>query len=356
MRVVLVTARFAPDTGGVETHVLRLASELARAGHTVTVATSSPPGRPTVERVEVGAGVSFEVRRAHRSARQHPELPAAGLRRLVRELATDADVVHAHSYHALAALVAASATGRTPVVLTLHYHGTGHTRLRSLLHRVYAPVGRWLVRRAAAVIAVSEAEAALLVRDFSAQLARPPIVIPNGTDPLPAATPFPVDVPVVLSVCRLEPYKHVDTLIAARRADTTTPWRLVVVGDGPDRDRLTALAAGDDRIEFRGRVSDDELARWWATASVLGSASHEEAFGLTVAQALAAGVPCVASSIASHRELCAGTTGRLVDGDDPAQWAAAIAAALTTAPDPVPMADWAAVARRTTAVYTEVTS
>ena len=89
--------------------------------------------------------------------------------------------MHAHSYHSTAALGAALARLPVPLVVTPHYHGVGHTRAARLMHVGYRPLGARLLTRAAAVVAVSAAEEALLRNDFPA-LAATTSVVPNGAD------------------------------------------------------------------------------------------------------------------------------------------------------------------------------
>jgi glycosyltransferase involved in cell wall biosynthesis len=82
-------------------------------------------------------------------------------------------------------------------------------------------------------------------------------------------------------------------------------WRLVVVGDGPLRRGLRAHAADllvSSRIDFVGAVSDSDLYRWLRTARVLVALGDCPASGLQVLEALAAGLPVVATDNAVHRE------------------------------------------------------
>jgi len=191
-----------------------------------------------------------------------------------------------------------------PVVVTPQDHGTGHTVAASLMHRVYRPAGARVLTGADAIICVSQAERDLMVGDFPA-IARKVRVIPNGTDPRPAATRGP-DLPsgpqIVLTVGRVERYKNVDLIIRAF-SGVRTEATLVVVGDGPDRPRLERLAASAGRVRFTGRISDAELEALLSAADVVTSASDHEAFGLVVADGLTAGARVVASGIPAHREI-----------------------------------------------------
>jgi glycosyltransferase involved in cell wall biosynthesis len=355
VKILLVTPRFAPDVGGIESVVLRQASELVRAGHEVTVATQGRRGLPRQDLVHA-FGADIAVRRATCAPGLPAELPAPGLYQLVRDLADGVDIVHAHSYHTLVAPTAALAAGTTPLVLSLHYHGGGHDRLRSLAHHLYRPLGRRLVRRADLVLANSAAERSMVVSHFDRQLRRPPALLAHGVELPDAGGPFETTRPVVLAVCRLEAYKGVDTLIAASQ-QWRSPSELVIVGDGVERDRLETLAAASGgSARLVGRVSDDDLARWWATASVVVSASREESFSLTVAQARASGVRVVASDIDAHRELLVQRAGAmLVPVGDAAGFAAAVDQILAApAPERESFANWTGNARRLVELYQSV--
>src|SRR5207249_10983994 len=111
-------------------------------------------------------------------------------------------------------------------------------------------------------------------------------------------------------------------------------WRvrdaeLVIVGDGPDRQRLertASLLRLDGRVRFAGRVSDEELASLYAGATVfalpgrarLGPHPEGEGFGLVFIEAGAAGLPVVAGRAGGTTEAVVdGETGLLVDPEDP---------------------------------------
>ena len=147
----------------------------------------------------------------------------------------------------------------------------------------------------------------LLLRDFpwtGAKLT----TIPPGADPIPATCPdstFELVDPTVLVVGRLEQYKNVNLVIDAFR-HLSFPATLVVVGQGPDRERLGRHAGRPDPkrpILFTGKISDDVLQALMARASVVVAASDHEAFGLSVAEGLAAGASVLASAIPAHTEI-----------------------------------------------------
>ena len=225
-----------------------------------------------------------------------------GLVRYLKEYNSDFDLIHAHNYHTL---VGHAAIGRhPPFIFTPHYHGTGHTGFRAMLHQLYRPAGARLFAAADAVVCVSEAERDRLVIDFP-DVTSKVVTIPNGTDPkqrVPGQERIALDGPIVLTVGRLERYKNVDLIIDAFQALPTSAT-LVVVGDGPDRARLERRAFADvsgRSVVFTGKVSDAVLDSLFAQAGVVTSASDHEAFGLSLAEGLSSGARVVASRIPAH--------------------------------------------------------
>jgi glycosyltransferase involved in cell wall biosynthesis len=96
--------------------------------------------------------------------------------------------------------------------------------------------------------------------------------------------------PTVLSVARLSPEKDLVTLLHA--ADGLDA-ELVVVGDGPQEGSLRAVAPTN--VRFVGRVTRDELPRWYANADVFALTSRSETWGMALSEAAAAGLPLVAT-------------------------------------------------------------
>jgi glycosyltransferase involved in cell wall biosynthesis len=352
LRLAYVSPRYAPFTGGVETHVEQIARRAAAAGHQVEVLTQeSDPHLPRVEKLD---GVLVRRFPMVLPSRNYAIAP-----RLWRYLASESarfDVVHAHSYHALPALAAALAT-RRPLVFTPHYHGTGHSPLRRVLHLPYRRLGATIFARARCAICVSEAEAELVRRHFPRAAGRMR-VIPNGveSEALRGAEPLPTDRTVILSVGRLEGYKKVQSVVEAV-AHLDDRYVLRVIGDGPERAALEALTDRlnlGDRVAFLGRVSDEELRRWYRTASVCVAASTHEAFGLTLIEAVVAGAAVVASDIPAHREVAEayGAAMTLLPLDStPEAMARAMTAAQRHAPPRVEAASWDRVATLTLEVY-----
>jgi glycosyltransferase involved in cell wall biosynthesis len=351
--VALVTHRFPPHLGGVEVHVAELARRLGAHGWRPEVLTEGT----TNGRDITGDGVV--VRRFRRPLDRSPYATAPALWRYLRLHGRDYDLVHAHNFHAFPALAAASfATG--PLVFTPHYHGLGTSRLGRLLHHPYRPVGRRLVGRADAIVCVSRAESARFAGDFPGAGGRLRIV-PNGVDvaAVRRAEPYALDHPVILATGRLHAHKRLDRVLAAF-ARVPAPARLIVLGDGamcPELRRQAAALGLDGRVAFEGTVPRGELERWLRTAAAYVSLSEQEAFGIGVAEAAAAGAAVVASDIAAHREIAAMAPEAvaLVRADaGPATVAEQLERALATPPPACAGASipsWDDVAAQTAAVY-----
>lgn len=221
------------------------------------------------------------------------------------------DVIHAHWWlpSGVVAVVAGRLTG-TPVVVQVH--GTD----AAMAQRFLRWPARWVLRRADAVIAVSE-DLAGWVRGAAGVEAT---VLPMPLRPVLAEalhhdpTPPPADGPV-LAVGRLVPEKAFDVLIRAA-AKAAVP--VVLVGDGGQEPALRALAAevGAD-VTFAGPVPPDELGPHYRAARLVAVPSHREGFGLVAAEALASGRAVVASAVGGLAQVVAdGVTGRLVPAGD----------------------------------------
>lgn len=341
-------------------HVRCLAQGCAEAGDVVTVLTHEVEGSPRRE----GIG-GVRVLRFPLTVSSHNYPLSLSMFRYLKRHADDFDLVHAHSYHTLVGH--AAVRSRLPFVFTPHYHGTGHTPLRALLHRLYRPAGARQLTAARAIICVSDAERALVIKNFP-RVSGKLITIPNGTDP---KTPAPGEAipgegivgrnnPFVLTVGRLERYKNVDLVVDAFR-DLPLPATLVVVGDGPDRARLerhASTVAPGRPVIFTGKISDSVLGGLFAQANVVTSASDHEAFGLTLAEGLASGARVVASAIPAHAELGrragADAPVALVDPRDTRQFTDALAAFLLAGRVPVEdfkLPSWADVVEDTRELY-----
>jgi len=343
--------------GGVEKHVVEIATRLAARGDDVQVLTHAE-ARQQLPPSEIMGGVNVRRFSVPLPSSNYAFSPA-----LWRHLAgakPSYDVVHAHGYHALPALQAALTKPPT-LVFTPHYHGTGHSAFRKLLHPSYRRVGRIIFERAGRTIAVSPPEARLILSHFPHVEPRL-VVIPNGVDQagLDAAQPFAERGTVILSAGRLEAYKQVDSTIAALE-HLPKEFVLRITGDGSVRSELKQRAESlgvAERVSFLGKVSEHDLYRWFRSTAVYVSMSSNEAMPVTFIECLAAGARVVASDIPAHRDLVTKTRGsvRLVPLDASGEIVAAAVRDLAASPVVKPLIDsWDDVAARTSEAYVEAT-
>lgn len=364
MRIAMVSEHASPlaavggvAAGGQNVHVEALSRALARAGHEVTVHTRrDSPELP--ERVVTEDGVVVE----HLDAGPAEPLPKDELLPHVGELsrsladrfaAAPPDVVHAHFW--ISGLAAHAAVRRTgdragggvpapPVVQT--FHALGMTKRRFHGRRDTSPpvrirMERALARDVAAVIATSTEEAQELIR-LGASRHRI-TVLPCGVD----VEQFSPDGPVaergprrrVLSVGRLVPRKGFDTVIRALAA--VPDAELVIAGGPPAADlaedpeatrlRLLAERVGvADRVRLVGAVARPDMPALLRSADLVVCAPWYEPFGIVPLEAMACGVPVVATAVGGFLDTVVdGATGLLVPPQRPDRLASAMRKLLT---------------------------
>jgi glycosyltransferase involved in cell wall biosynthesis len=304
--------------GGSERHLLTLLPALAERGLDVAFVGLDDPGW---EPSDFYAALTVPAVRL-RSPR---DLDPVLLARLVRPL--HADVVHTHLVHAdLYGGLAAKLRGAK---LVSTKHNDDPFRRGSFRH-----VERRLLRLADRVVAITDALRTFTIERVGADPGKVE-TIHYGLDALPAAwganppDAVPASARVLVSTARLTVQKGVDQAIRAL-ASLPDDTVLVVLGEGPERPALEALAQElglASRVFLLGRVPD--VAAWLRRASTYVHPARWEGFGLGVLEAMHAGLPVVATRASSLPELVAdGETGYLVPVDDPASLAAAIERAL----------------------------
>jgi phosphatidylinositol alpha-mannosyltransferase len=300
--------------GGVQVHVRELARGLADRGHDVLViAPGSRTGSTGDVRI-VGGPVRIPY-----GGKVAPICFSRSSWRRVREWLRvfEPEIVHAHEPLSPSTSMLAVLAAAAPVVATFHaFHE------RSRLLRVAAPALRSVAARIDAAIAVSQAAAG-----FLAPVVRGPIeVVPNGVD-VDRFAQARGSAPrgegrVALWVSRLDPQKGFGVAVRAFEtlAERFTDLRLVVAGDGRDRDLVERLPDPvRRRVTMLGPVPNVDLPDLLAAADVfLAPATGHESFGIVLVEAMAAGVPVVATDIAGYREVVrAGVDGLLVPPNDP---------------------------------------
>lgn len=329
LRVALVCPYSLSRAGGVQGQVVALASEIARLGHAVRVtAPAEEPVGVLAKRLGLEESALVVVGRSVRipangSVAPVALSPAATLRAVFEALRSTHDVLHLHEPFAPGPTWAYAALGRPPVVATFHRSGV------DLPYRLVAPAARLLSWRFARCFAVSTqaAETARSVAGGSYE------VVGNGVDieRFARARPWPVSLPTVLFAGRHEPRKGLDVLLEAFTRDRELERMgacLWVAGEGPQTGELRRRWPGSERIEWLGRIDDDEMASRMKGADVLCAPSlGGESFGVVLVEAMAAGCLVVASDIPGYREVLS-CHGVLVPPGDPDELASALVRAL----------------------------
>jgi predicted dehydrogenase/glycosyltransferase involved in cell wall biosynthesis len=310
----VLLATDSPEPSGLGRHMLTLGRGLA------------PSHRVTLAFPMTAAGFAAEARAAGLEARTYAQGAESPLLEEVRP-----QVLHLHAGigwegHGLAR---AGAAAGVRVVRTEH-----------LPWLISDPAQEAAFAAAAAMvdafIAVSDAAAATWAGALArlrpgARLA----AIRNGVEPPPARRSrgetravlgVPADAPVILCVGRFTPQKDQRTLIRAVRALAPAPL-LLLAGDGPERAACEAEAEGCDRIRFLGHRRDvGDLIR---AADLLALPSRFEGLPLVVLEAMALGLPVVATRIDSVLEALGPAHPYLAAAGDADDLAAALAAALS---------------------------
>ena len=238
------------------------------------------------------------------------------------------DLIRVHNpWHAGLLGVTAGRSLNIPVVLSLHTHYDARREFEPrLLLRLLRLAERYCVRRANAVQCVSN-----YVADYARNLRpRSVSVIYNRvyTDQFEVAARPGGPRPLILSVGRLDPPKDQDCLIRAVRG---LDAELVLVGDGENRSQLEALVRDlgmTDQVHFAGWIPNAKLPELYARADLFAIATHYEGFCIPVLEAMAAGLPVVASNTDPLPEIVAGA-GRLV-ANEPDCFRDAMAAVLSS--------------------------
>jgi phosphatidylinositol alpha-mannosyltransferase len=222
------------------------------------------------------------------------------------------DVIHFHEPFAPLIGWGVLRAHDAPAVATFHRGGGGPalTLTKPLLRRLATHLDESAT--------VSESAAATI----HAACAIEPTVLFNGfeVDRFVATPRQRGDETTLVVLGRLEERKgvaHAINAVRAHNAKGEDTWRLVVVGDGPQRRVLEALAAGDPTIEFVGAPGDEEKRRWLRRANVLLAPSiGGESFGMVLLEGMASETSVVASDIAGYHEAAAGFATMFTPGDD----------------------------------------
>jgi len=296
VHIVHLYKDYAPVHGGIESHLQTLATGLVARGVRTSVVVCQPATRQFAPQSTQDGVPIYRVPRQLDIASSPISLALWPLLRRLKP-----DLLHLQMPWPTGDLMSL-AVPQTPLVVS---YQSDVVRQQGWL-RVYAPLLRHTLRRAARIVVSSDA-----YRDSSPWLA--PFrakcrTVPLGIEPPVAADPALVahwrqrlPFPCLLWVGRMRYYKGLAYAIAAL-AHLPDQVRLVLVGDGPERERLRTLAQTTgvaERVVWLGTCSDADVRALYSVAQLFVFPSHlrAEAYGLAMLEALAAGVPAVSCEI-----------------------------------------------------------
>ena len=319
MKIAMVSPYDFTWPGGVTAHVAQLARALGRSGHEVQVLAPHSPSRDFQDSdLLVPFGRSVPLPSGGSTARVtlswwlYPKIRAL----LKKE---QFDIIHLHEPMVPILPLCVLEFSKSVNVGTFHASYS-----RQHLYRAFQPIIKRWQKRLHGSIAVSPAARRYVNNTFPGEYE----IIPNGIDykhfsanvaPLPQYQDGKLN---ILFVGRLEKRKGLRYLLEAY---SKLKWempntRLIVVGPGnPDKESYRILSSHGLRdVEFAGRVSYDELPRYYATADIFCSpATGGESFGIVLLEAMSAGKPVVASDIEGFRGIMSdGEQGLLVPKKD----------------------------------------
>ena len=217
-----------------------------------------------------------------------------------------------------------------PLIALVHHP----LALESGLARQLADALRASERRALAaarhVVVTSPATADILVSDYGLSQDRLSVALP-GVEEAPFAAGGDGQTVQLLSVGSVIARKGHDLLVEALAPLVDLPWHLAIVGDATrDRPATEALQAAiqrhglEARVTLAGALSDEDLATVYHGADLFVLASRYEGYGMVFSEALARGLPIVATAVGEAPTLLPPTAGKLVAPDDVAALTAAL--------------------------------
>ncbi len=361
VRVAMVSSRYPPHLGGVETHVYEVARRMAAKGLDLTVLTTDLTGE--LPRMEHDGRLTVQ-RFAARPKRSDLYISPA----LVRQIRDGAyDLVHVQGVNNFLPPMALAAAQRSGVPTVATFHTGGHSsRARTMVRGAQWRALRPLLRRAKGLVAVCRFEVEVFARRLGVEPERIRL-IRNGAEPLPEGdeTPGISGVPLVCSVGRLERYKGHHRLIAAMPAllELAPDAHLAVIGRGGYEGQLRRLVA---RLQIGQAVTfasfdatqREALGGLLRSSDVVALMSDYEANPVAVMEALALGCRVVVADTSGLSELAAeGLATAVAPRTSPRELADVLArVAAGPGPEPFDLPNWDDCADALVDLYDEILS
>jgi len=299
MRVLQLSKFYPPVRGGIETVVWELTEGLNRTGVRTDVLCSHQ--RPVTRCDQLPRG--YEVVRAGSLGTLLSTSMAPAMLVELPRLARRCEIIHVHMPDPMAAL--ALWTVRPKARVVVHWHSDVIRQRRAM--KLYAPLQRWLLERADAIVATSEPYAAssLTLQPFRHKVDVIPIGVSDRSSGASVQAAALRDRyqgrKIVFSLGRMTYYKGFDVLIdaAARLPDDCV---VLIGGDGTllkqHRKEVQARGLGS-KVHLLGHIGDDDLPAYFEACDVfcMTSTVRAEAYGVAVVEAMAMGKPIIATAI-----------------------------------------------------------
>ncbi|MCO5383979.1 MAG: glycosyltransferase family 4 protein [Methanosarcina barkeri] len=363
-KIALISDWYFPKVGGIEYSMHTLAKTLSMQGHEVSVITRSYPGVPEYSFRD---GVSVIRIKGRPLPGQNLFLAPNAYKELFSLLKKgNYEIVNSHGLDSpigMSALVASRKLG-IPVVVTNHSL-VGNTPYRLL----YYLAGKLLLKNTDAVIAVSSA----VEKDSKVMTAKPIYRIFNGVDSEDSIVkiPLPVDTKgktVIVTTARMTKKKGVQHIvdIAPSLLEKHENLMFIMIGDGPLRKKLEKRVEESglsENFHFTGEISREKVMGYLEKADIFALPSSNEAFGISILEAISKNVPVVAMNNSGVSDIITnGVNGYLADSlkefssllrnliETPARRASFAREALQGLSN----YDWDKICEQTTTVYTSV--
>lgn len=331
LRICYVVSYFHPFASGAERQALAQGVELVRRGHQVRVVTRAVPGYPVLDEEVEGVSIHRWIRTSTAGPLFGLSFVASTIRALAR-LRGEYDIIHTHQalWEAIATGVGRARFARAPTLIqpaSSGYYGEAQELART---RGFGLLRR-LILRNTAFAAISED----IEREWRALGVAPDRIarIASGVDAerfRPGESAYEGTLlarPRVIFTGRLHRQKNLDLLLEAwPEVACRTSANLILVGRGSERDRLEERARAlqvSDRVQFTGPL--DEPAEILRAADLFVLPSVAEGMSNSLLEAMATGLPCLATDIGGNSDLLGqGSAGLLVPKDDPRAWSGTI--------------------------------
>jgi phosphatidylinositol alpha-mannosyltransferase len=314
VRIAQVCPYSLTPPGGVQAQVLGLARALRTLGHEVRVLAPCDGPPPDAGVTPLGKSVPLA---ANGSVAPIAPDPACALRTIRALRDEEFDVVHLQEPLVPGPTVTSLLVSDRPVVGTFHRAGA------SAAYAAFRPIAKGLANRLALRCAVSEDARTTAHEAVGGDYE----LVFNGIeiDRFAKADLLTLDAPSILFLGRHEPRKGLAVLLEAL-PDLPADVRVLVASDGPQTAELRARYGSDPRVEWLGRISDEEKASYLRSVDVFCAPSTGgESFGVVLLEAMAASAPIVASDLPGYRNVARPDEhALLVPPDDPPALAAAL--------------------------------